>query len=347
VRAAAVIAAALLAAPPARAQDASTDAGAEAPPVRAVTPLEEIPAERRPTIESWIEGDDRVALGHTLTLRVVIRHRPGDRIHLPADTSFGDLHLVDKELETRRTEEGLAVDDYEITLLALSPGEAELPALEFGGVLEGGEAVRLATPARHVSVTDPTADAESDEPRDIAPVVDVYQEDYTLLYVGGALLAVVLIVLLVRYIVKNWDRWHPRGPLAPPPPRPPDEVAYEKLARLREGGFPESGAKKQWYVDLSEVVREYIGARYGFDGLESTTEEIVGIMRGRKTAGLTQAELFSFLNDCDLVKFAKHEPDEEEDGRALDEAYRIVEVTTRHLAPPEDEPGDERRRDGS
>lgn len=315
--------------------DAATDAASTptpAPPpepaVRA-TPLEDIPEDVRPTIKSWIEGDrKKVGLGEAVDLRVDISRMAGDRIHLPADTSFGTLDLVDKKLETTGSDTDRVTDSYTLTLLALVPGETEIPELQFGGVLAGGQVVHLVVESRELQVLDPTAGAEDDAPRDIAPVVDVYQKDYTLLYVIGGLLALVLVVLLVRYLVMNWTKWHPRAGLAPPPPRPPEEVALEKLQALRDAGLPEAGAKKVWYIELSEIMREYIGGRYGFDGLESTTEEIIVTMRGKKTAGLTQAELFRFLNDCDMVKFAKYVPDGSEDETALSEAFRIVQVTT-------------------
>jgi hypothetical protein len=188
--------------------------------------------------------------------------------------------------------------------------------------------VHLETPRHVLEVLDPTVGAGDDAPKDIAPVVDVYQDDYTLLYVLGGLASLALVVLLVRYMVANWSRWHPTAPLAPPPPRRPEDVAQEKLEALRAAGFPGADRKKGWYIDLSEIMREYVGGRYGFDGLESTTEEIIHLMRGKKTAGLTQAELFRFLNDCDMVKFAKHVPSENEDELALNEAFRIVRVTT-------------------
>lgn len=341
---------------PAHAQDDGPDAAAapdvaappDAPatpdvePASATSPLSQIPEDRRPTIKSWVEGDEKVALGHTVTYRVQIRRKRGDKIHLPADTGFGGLELTSKDLRTAPTDDGWVLDDYTMELLALTPGEDTIPALTFGGVLESGEVVKLSTAPTPVTVTDPTRGAESDEPRDIAPVVDVYQDDYTLLWVLGALAVIALVALLVRYLVKNWDRFHPRGPLAPPPPRPPEQVALEKLDDLRDGGLPGSGAKKVWYIDLSEIMREYVGNRYGFDGLESTTEEIVRVMRGKKTAGLTQAELFSFLNDCDMVKFAKYETDEREDQENLEEAYRIVRVTTPNLIAPGPESSEDR-----
>lgn len=113
---------------PAQAQDAGTDGALAAAPatVRKATPIEDVPAGRRPTLESWIEGDGKVALGHTVTLRVRIRHRSTDSVHLPADTGFGGLDLVDKKVDTRPDGEGWVIDDYTMILLALEIGRAHV-----------------------------------------------------------------------------------------------------------------------------------------------------------------------------------------------------------------------------
>ncbi len=302
------------------------------------TPLESIPETRRPSIKSWVEGSPKeIGLGETVVLRAVVKHGAKDTVHLPAGTSFGTLDLVDKSVTTRKDESGRVVDDHRLTLIALAPGESEIPAFGFMAVLEGGEVVRLDVPARRLSVRDPTAGVEDPVLKDIVPPVDVYQDDYTLLYVLGALAGLARLVLCVGGVVVNWARWPPRPEPAPPPPRPPEEIALEKLRALQEGGMPPDDRKKEWYIGLSEIVREYMGLRYDFDGLESTTEEIVHILRGRKTHGLTQAELFRFLNDCDMVKFAKYLPTEREDVLAIGEAFRIVQITTPE--PPRNEAG--------
>ena len=301
-------------------------------------PISSVPEARRPAIESWIEGSPKeVGLGETIVLRVVVTRGEKDTVHLPSGTSFGPLELIGSKVETRRDDSGRVVDDHRLELIALTPGKAEVPAFAFMAVLDGGDVVELDVPARGIVVKDPTDGAKDPELRDIVPPVDVYQDDYTLLWVLGAIAVLVLLVLLVRYMVLNWARWHPRAAEAAPPPRPPEEIALEKLHALKAEGEPGPDRKKQWYIRLSEILREYIGLRYDFNGLESTTEEIVHILRGRKTHGLTQAELFRFLNDCDMVKFAKYLPTSGEDDLAIGEAFRIVQLTTpeaKRQAPP-------------
>jgi len=297
-------------------------------PIEMLSP-EDVPASRRPEMKSWVEGDaSSVKLGQTVKYVVEVRRREGDKVHLPADTSFGDLELLDKTLVTGEPDDGWVTERYELELIALTLGRTTIPPLAFRAILEDGDIVLLETGARGIDVLDPTVDAEDEDPRDTAEVVDVYQEDYTLLWILIGIVVAVVAVLLVRWLVLNWSRWRPPAEVLGPPPRPPEIVARQKLEALRAGGYPAPDEKKGWYIELSEILREYIGARYGFDGLESTTEEIIVTMRGVKTAGLTQAELFSFLNGCDLVKFAKYAPDTDEDAEAIDEAFRIVDVTT-------------------
>jgi hypothetical protein len=78
---------------------------------------------------------------------------------------------------------------------------------------------------------------------------------------------------------------------------------------------------------VNDAVREYLGARYGFDGLESTTDEIVTSL---KRAAIDQVALpfvLGFCEECDLVKFANVTPSLDSCQRVLDAAERIVRST--------------------
>ena len=66
-----------------------------------------------------------------------------------------------------------------------------------------------------------------------------------------------------------------RGARPGPPPRPAHEIALERLDRLGAYGFLENADNRPFYFVVSEVIREYLGARYGFDSLELTTDELV------------------------------------------------------------------------
>ncbi|MFH0726107.1 MAG: hypothetical protein V2B19_07105 [Pseudomonadota bacterium] len=82
---------------------------------------------------------------------------------------------------------------------------------------------------------------------------------------------------------------------------PPEEAAFQALDALtREGKIPD----KAFYFRLSAIFRTYLSGRFGVDGLEMTTEELLpavdrlGIDRALKS-GIKDFLLFS-----DPVKFA-------------------------------------------
>ena len=80
-------------------------------------------------------------------------------------------------------------------------------------------------------------------------------------------------------------------------------------------------------AEVSDVVREYLGGRFGFDGLETTTHEMLQLLRQRNcNPGLWQ-EVGAYLRRCDLVKFAKVEPDQDEADLVFAKAQDIVQFS--------------------
>jgi hypothetical protein len=101
-------------------------------------------------------------------------------------------------------------------------------------------------------------------------------------------------------------------------------------------GFLENADNRPFYFAVSEVIREYLGGRYGFDSLELTTDELCAELRKRSGRDLVLGEIQGWLSACDLVKFAKISPSAAEARGALEGAIRIV-ATTRPA--PEPTPG--------
>ena len=115
----------------------------------------------------------------------------------------------------------------------------------------------------------------------------------------------------------------------PPPPRPPWEIAVEKLGELRrrKQRMVEEGKAAQFVDEVSDVVREYLGGRFGFDGLETTSDEMIVLLRSRGVSvGLWQ-EVAAYLQRCDLIKFAKVEPDQDEADLVFAKAQDIVQFS--------------------
>ena len=146
-----------------------------------------------------------------------------------------------------------------------------------------------------------------------------------LAYIAGGLLAALIGALITWLVVR---RLRGRVLLRPgPPPRPAHEVALEKLDRLGTYGFLENADNRPFYFAVSEVIREYLGARFGFDSLELTTDELMAQLRRSASREVLLGEVEGWLAGCDLVKFAKISPSAAEARGTLETAILIVSST--------------------
>jgi BatD DUF11 like domain len=150
--------------------------------------------------------------------------------------------------------------------------------------------------------------------------------------VGGGVVALGLAFLALRAI-----RRRRRAEVR----RSASEIAFARLGALEGRGLPEGrDAADPWYVELSDIIRRYLEDRYGIRAPELTTEEFLREARRLGALGEPHRALLSaFLEGCDRVKFAGHEPASAESADALGLARRLVQETMVAAAQPSDPPG--------
>ena len=112
--------------------------------------------------------------------------------------------------------------------------------------------------------------------------------------------------------------------------RPCDEVALEKLDKIKQEKVWLAGEHKRYFSELTFVIREYIGRRYEIRSTEKTSDETLSAIKPVLTAA-DQKELYEKLRKmlqlADLVKFAKWQPTPDENETALLAAYQFVNET--------------------
>ena len=88
------------------------------------------------------------------------------------------------------------------------------------------------------------------------------------------------------------------------------------------------GQPKEFCILVSDTVRHYLEERFAFHAPERTTEEFLRELSETDLLTADQKEsLGKFLENCDLVKFAKYEPGESELRELHSSAVRLVEET--------------------
>jgi hypothetical protein len=151
--------------------------------------------------------------------------------------------------------------------------------------------------------------------RDIKGMVSVPFEHW------GLVIALVVVALLAGLAWWWWKRHQP-APAAEPVVLPTAlEVALAALRQLREDNPP----VEQFYVRLSDIVRHFLEDRFELHAPERTTEEFLYEVAKDRTLSEAHKEVLSaFLQECDLVKFARHQPDASDRPRAFAAAERFV-----------------------
>ena len=143
-----------------------------------------------------------------------------------------------------------------------------------------------------------TGDMEIDPKKDLPPL--------SWKLVGWCALALVLVAALALGVwwtikkIREMVRVHRMSPI---------ERAYYELDRLLKKGLPGRGLYKDFYVELTMVVRRYVERKYGVKAPNMTTQEFLGEL-ARRADDATVAQigdataLKEFLESADLVKFA-------------------------------------------
>lgn len=135
------------------------------------------------------------------------------------------------------------------------------------------------------------------------------------------LLAWLIAWLIARYMSKR--KATPR----PAPKIPAHIVANKALVELGHRKLWQKGKVKAYYTALTSILRTYISGRWAIGALEMTTDEIIAELRDHEMPMQSRTDLITILRTADMVKFAKAEPEAEENEESLSRALYFVENT--------------------
>ena len=135
----------------------------------------------------------------------------------------------------------------------------------------------------------------------------------------------VAVVVGLAILFALWKWWRHRQANRPvPPPVPAHIRAKQKLAEA----LALISQPKPFVNAVSDTVRAYLEEQFTFRAPERTTEEFLRELGSTDLLLPEQKEsLGEFLQSCDLVKFAKYEPGENELQALHASALRLVEET--------------------
>ncbi|MGA9120409.1 MAG: hypothetical protein WB699_13690 [Bacteroidota bacterium] len=274
------------------------------------------------TARAWVDSTS-YQVGDAIAVHVLVTHPRGVAIQPPAGDSLGSLVILQHLPVTAQNDTvaltGLVVSYYD-------SGTVSTPPVLIPYAVPGDTVGRIAQTNPLVITVHTIAVDTSKAYRDLKPPLSIPISAAEIAMYAGIILA---IAALGYFGYRYWKKRRERlaGIKPDEPARPADVLALEELSALKERKLWQKGMVKEYYSEVTEIIRRYFERRYGLRALEETTEEILAALRGVPVAPEAMDLSGKMLRLADLVKFAKFTPGIPDHEEMLTFAYDIVERT--------------------
>lgn len=296
--------------------------------------------------DAWLTTDsvtvgDRfglvVSVGHDGSRSAVFPHdlRP-DSLSASSVFGLGDFEILDiRSRGSRRFSGGGIIDSvvYETTTFAIDTARVAGVPVRLDGA---ADTLALAAGAVMLPVTS-LVPADAEDIRDLKPLAEFPRVWWP--WIAGAL--VLAAVAAALWVYRRRQLRDAGLEATEEPPVPPYEQAMQRLHELERLDVELSDNVKPYYVEISDVLRTYLGRRVRVKALESTTRELLNSLEHRSAEeGVPESiveEAREILGQADLVKFADLHPVWETNRRVMTLTKSTIETTERALRSREEE----------
>lgn len=264
---------------------------------------------------------DSLKVGDTLDYSITLDYnQPYEEIHFPDSTAFGEPFeiRVRKQFKVSATK-----DSVYYRLQFFGTADTVIPPLPVVVVQNQDSTVFYTNP---VPVYFNSVLAE-DEPsfRPLKPIFEFAGAWWP--YLLGLILLGIALYFLYRYYTQNPGQVEPAEPVPfkPEPFKNPLLELRKTIEKLEQMELAGAADFKEFYIELGDAIRRYFETLYKIPALESTSRELLDMLRKRMIDESLISDTRAVLYEADKVKFAKFTPTIEQADGALQKAHRFLE----------------------
>ncbi|MFV0139949.1 BatD family protein [Empedobacter falsenii] len=248
-----------------------------------------------------------IKVGEPIQYEIKIDFKKGDKIVFPTISDSLNYHIevLDQKIDTVKTE-GKSEIVQQLELTGFEAGKFTIPSF----IIQKNDK-DLTTKQLEIEIQDVEVDTTKNAIFPIKPVMEEeysirdYWNKYWLYGIIAFILFIIAAVLLILYIRAksklSGDKLY----------KTPYDEAKASLKALDAKKYLKRGEQKEYYTQLSLIVRRYLGRVYNFSALEILSDDLVKYIATKQDVLPDDVQKFKqFLFDADLVKFAKQEFDD-------------------------------------
>ena len=291
-------------------------------------------AQEAPRVSSAVDTAS-IRIGEQIHWTVAVEVDSSAQVIFPEGQTFSPLETVEafKTDTTRKNSRILLQKTYALT--QFDSGAYLLPTQRIDINGKG-----YFTDSLLVSVATVPVDTVNQKMYDIKPMMGVEANRFGWLkWLGFGLLGVLLAGALYWYVFRK----KPLSQEAQEALLPPYERALKELKRLETSRYLIQDEFKQYYTELTDIVRAYLEEEVHISALESTTAQLLEKLELLRDAGKldleedTLTQFRKILETADLVKFAKSKPPVQKAEADRASVEQIVRKTKEALPEPTEE----------
>jgi hypothetical protein len=271
-----------------------------------------------------------IRIGDQTKLFLSVRQPVKEHVSFPklADTITGKITVVGAnkpDTTVDKNDPGNITVNQSYTITSFDAGTYTIPPFTIGTSAGPIKTNELTLQVETVKVDTTKAIYDIKRPMTVSYGILDWIKDNAI-WLAPSLLGLLAIIGLILYL-KNRPKKEAVTIQKPKPGLPPHIIAINKLKELRDKKLWQQGEIKQYYVEISDILREYLEKRYVIKAHEQTTDEIFDSLRNIAITAANKNTLRQILTLADLVKFAKEKPLPPENEQCMDNALRFVVET--------------------
>lgn len=140
-------------------------------------------------------------------------------------------------------------------------------------------------------------------------------------------LLIVLALAAGVYFARKYRRTGKFISLPEKPQPKPWTIALQRLEGLKAKNLWENGMEKEYFTQLTDILRDYLSQRFGINAMEMTSRQIMQTLADQTDVRDKRTYVRKILDVADFVKFAKVRPLPADNVEAFDNAVNFVKET--------------------
>jgi len=265
-------------------------------------------------------------VGDYILYSIRVQYNEGIKIHNPLTKDIlNSVEIIKEEDPLLTKEEGKHIVTFNYILSKYDSGDVTIPSVAVEYMI-GNDTTRLRTFTNPLTFSVHTLKVKlDDEIKDVKAPIKI-PLDWRI--VALWILAVLIILGLTYYFYRRYQQKKKQLPVKRTILKIPHYVAaLNALKELEKEQLWQKGYIKEYHTRITEIIRRYFEERFYLPALELTTNEALNHLSRKREAQEILITTEEFLNNADLVKFAKYKPMNSVNEEMMKQAYNIVEST--------------------